>query len=160
MSDKIVIGKLLVQLKSDNPHTRDIAAAELTDLIEADYLNKREFKQVVQTLLQSALTETDWSAQESMFNALSSASEAPAAETVNWDPIASSLDRLNPACLEHAFVILGFSGNPKYRTKIKHYLTHPDETIRLQASEALEELNLVNKLKRKPRNHAEKTGKT
>jgi hypothetical protein len=156
MWDGVEINKRLMQLKSAHLRTRELAAEELADFLEAGLLNKNEFRRVVRTLVGTALAETDPDVKESMFNALSSASMAPTVSSVNWDPIASSLDSLDPACLEHAFVILGFSGDTKYRTKIKRYLTHPDETIRLEAADALSQLNPVKKPKPKPRKQAEK----
>jgi hypothetical protein len=127
------LDELVARLKSGSPASRDLAASEIADCLEADQLQEKELKTAVRSLIDAALAEKDPVVKESMFNALSSAE----ASRINWDPIAASLKDLDATCLEHALVILGFSGNQRYRPAVERYLRNPDETIRVTASEAL-----------------------
>jgi hypothetical protein len=137
MVDRKTLGAIVTGLKSAGPAARDLVASRLRDLLEADQLRGNEFRTVVRTLIDCALAETDPVAKESMFNALSSVSGKPAAAGVNWDPVASCLGDLDPGCLEHALLILGFSAEAKYEARVAQYLSSPDATIRSTAAEAL-----------------------
>jgi hypothetical protein len=114
-----------------------VAAAEIGDLMEVDYLNAKDYRRAVKKLIAAIRQESDWSAKESMFDALSFASSSKHARAIDWDPIAHSLDDLDIACLEHALIILGDSGDPKYKARIRPYLHHPDEAIATTAADAL-----------------------
>ena len=131
------IDKRLARLKSADPKTRDLAAAEIGDYLEADRLSPPCLQRAVHTLMTFAFRESDETARESIFNALSIASECSDTSGIDWGPIAARLDELPVDCLEHALVILGFSGNPKYRTKIRSFLSHPDESIRATAADSM-----------------------
>src|SRR5205823_2354491 len=133
----IGLNRVLAKLSLPRPASRDRAAAEIADLLDADALDGAQVETAARSLMEAALREAEPAARESMFNALSSASMAPSGDRVNWDPVASSLDGLRDGCLEHALVILGFSRNAQYRPKIEQYLRHKDETIRTTAAEAL-----------------------
>src|SRR5437899_2070398 len=98
------LSSMLTALKSASGRQRDIAAAELDDLIEADVLDDRQLEKVIHSLLAHVLEEPDLDAQESMFNALSSACFSPISLAIDWQPIASSLEVLDIACLEHALI--------------------------------------------------------
>jgi hypothetical protein len=137
--------RLLAELHADAPKARDLAASEITDLIEAGQISENEFTTTVRALIDRAVAETDPVARESMFNALSSTSGLPVAAEVNWDPIAASLARLGADSLEHALLILGFSGDAKYRAIIERYLRSPNATIRSTAAEALAVLDAERK---------------
>lgn len=131
------IDKRLALLKSADPQGRTLAAAEMGDYLEGDRLSPASLKRVLKSLLHSALAETDSTARESLFNAISTAAECSDTNAFDWSPMIARLDELPVDCLEHALVVLGFSGNPKYRTIIKSLLSHPDESIRAGATEAL-----------------------
>lgn len=136
--------KLLVKkLHAKEVAAREEAAEQLAYLLEADVLRGPVFTRTVKTLLASALSETDPTARESMFNALSSAPSGLDFSTVDWDPLAAVLDNLETDCLEHALVILGATGDTRYRGRIEKVRHHRDATIRLTAAEALEELDAV-----------------
>src|SRR5436853_4561881 len=130
------IDKRLKRLKSADPQTRDLAAAELGASLEAGVVKAERLADVVHTLTGAALGETDATAREQMFDALSFASSLPGASDLDWDPIAATVDELPTDCLEHALIILGDSGQARYRPKIERYLTHPDEDIRTTARDA------------------------
>ena len=132
---------ILARLDSDDSSCRDVAAAEIGDLMEVDYLNAKDYRKVVKKLLAAVRQESDWNAKESMFDALSFASSSKHAGAINWDPIARSLDDLDVACLEHALIILGDSGDAKYKARIRPYLHHPDETIATTAADALKTID-------------------
>jgi hypothetical protein len=137
MLDSKRIYDLVRKLKAGDRASRDRAASEIADWIEANQLRDDEFNTVVGALMDTALLEKDTVVKEGMFNALSSAGTSPQARAIDWDPIAASLEELDAVCLEHALVILGFSRSPKYRTRIEKYLGSSDETVRLTAAEAL-----------------------
>ena len=143
------IEKRLTSLKSGDPKERFLAAAEIGDYLEANCLDKKSLRGVIHALIPVALGETDDFAKESLFNALSTALEVTDVPGVDWDPIAQELSDLPLTCLEHAVAILGFSGNPKYRSKIKSFLTHPDEDVRSTADDALKVLDGLHKKKQK-----------
>jgi hypothetical protein len=132
---------ILTRLESDDANSRDVAAAEIGDLMEVDYLKTRDYRKAVKRLIAASLKESDWSAKESMFNALSYASSSEKAAAIDWDPIAQALDNVDVACLEHALIILGDSGNPKYKARIRRYLDNPDETIATTAADALKTIH-------------------
>ncbi len=141
MSNCIDVKALLDQLESADPRGRDLAASYLSDLLEANYPKERDFKRIVGKLIRSALAETNPEAQESMFFALSSAANSRWTVKIDWSPVAAVLGDLDTACLEHALIVLGSSGNPEYKAFIAPYLSHSDETIRTTASDALAEID-------------------
>jgi hypothetical protein len=131
---------MLARLGSLDAREREQAAAELTDLIQANYLTKAELKRVAKRLLQSARTESDPSAKECAFNGLSEASMVGGSEPVVADAVAQMFNNLPTDCLEHALVILGFSGEPQYKAKLRTYLAHEDEDIRETARASLAQI--------------------
>lgn len=131
------IDKRLDLLHSDDPHVRDLAAAEIADYLQADLVPSVSLGKISRTLLAAALTETDETSRESLFNALSTAAEVSDTSDFDWAPLAERLDDLSVDCLEHALVILGFSGNRRYRAQVEKYLSHPFEGIRAAAADAL-----------------------
>jgi hypothetical protein len=137
MAGSRIVRDLLKRMHAADPRERDLAAAELGDLFEADYLQERDFVMAIPKLIQAALAESDPVAKESMFDALSSAATLEKAGLVTWEPIAAHIEELAPDCLEHALVILGFTGDVKYRPVIKPFLRHPDKYIQEEAREAL-----------------------
>jgi hypothetical protein len=134
------IKERLGRLKSTDAQVRDVAAAEIADCLEADGLTPASLGRVLRTLMKFALAENDASARESLFNALSTAAEVSDTSMADWDPIAARMHELPVDCLEHVLVILGFSGNRKYRVKIKDFLSHTDDSIRSSAQDAFEML--------------------
>jgi hypothetical protein len=135
------IHKLLSRVSATDPRVRDLAAAEIADLLEADQLDEKEFKNAVPALIQAALSEQDPETKESLFNALSEAATATRTWPIDWGPIATSLTELKPDCLEHALVILSFSGDVKYRPVIEPFLRHPNKHVRQDARDALRMLD-------------------
>lgn len=131
---------LLARLHSDQPSVRDLAAAEIGDFFEYDQLNEPNFKKAVHTLIPLALGESNPSARESMFNALSEAGTATRSWPIDWRPLAAQMASLTPDCLVHVLAILGFSRDTEYRAAIKPFLRHPDEGVRTEAQEALKML--------------------
>jgi hypothetical protein len=131
------IHELLPGVHAADPRTRDLAAAEIADLLEAGQVGEKEFNSAVPTLIQAALVERDPDAKESLFNALSAAATATRTWPVDWTPIAASLADLEPDCLDHALVILGFSGDRTYRHQIEPFLKHANKAVRSEAMEAL-----------------------
>jgi HEAT repeat protein len=140
MNQSLRLDGLLTRLQSEDPSARDLAAAEIGDLFEYDQLDEREFKKAVHTLIPLALTDKNANARESMFNALSEAAEATGSWRVDWQPIAAELHSLTPDCVEHALVILGFSGEARYRATIRPFLRHADERFQTAADDALKML--------------------
>jgi HEAT repeat protein len=136
-----IVRELLSRLQAVDPQERDLAAAELGDLFEADYLKRQEFEKAVPIIMQAALAESDPDAKESLFDALSSAATLENAAFVNWEPIAAHIKELTPDCLEHALVILSFTGDVKYRPVIEPFLRHPSKDIRQDARDALRMLS-------------------
>ncbi len=130
----------LARLHAADSRARDVAAAEIGDLLEADQLGEKDFKSAVRVLMKAALAERDPEAKESMFNALSAAATSTRSWPMNWDPIVAALPNLAPDCLEHALVIVGFSGDAKYRPRIDPFLNHPDSDVRQEALDALQML--------------------
>jgi HEAT repeat protein len=146
------IHELLSRVHAADPRTRDLAAAEIADLLEADQLGEKEFKEAIPELIQAAFAERDPDAKESLFNALSAAATATKTWPVDWDSIAERLTELGPDCLDHALVILGFSGDKKYSAQIKPFLSHSDKDVRDEAVEALKMIGerVVPKTRHKP----------
>jgi hypothetical protein len=140
MAERIDLNPMLARLGSLDARSRDLAAAELTDLIQANYLMKAELKRVAKRLLQSAGAEKDPSAKESAFNGLSEASMVGGSEPAVAAAVAKLLDDLPTDCLEHGLVILGFSGEPKYKSQLRAFLTHEDEDIRETARASLAQI--------------------
>ena len=139
MSGTNLIFRILSKLQSDDPVSRDEGASEAADWFESGHLSEGHYKTLVQELLAKGTAEPDPVAKESLFNALSSASMCAMNQTINWEPVTRAIAGLDLQCLEHALVILGFSKNPKYRSEIERYLTHPDPDICRIAAESLEE---------------------
>src|SRR5262249_7224446 len=104
MSERVNISAMLGRLDNPNASERDLAAAEITDLIEAKYLTTAELKKVVARFLRAARSEPDPSARESIFNGLSEASLVGGRGTVNAHEVAEMIDDLPTDCLEHALI--------------------------------------------------------
>lgn len=141
MSGRKELSGLLARLRSDDAHSRDLAAAYLGDWLETNPSDGRKFQSVVHALIQAALAESDPVAKESMFNTLSTAAVAPNAREIDWQPLVASLNELTSDCLEHALVILGFSGKSEYRTQVEPFRRHSEEDVRQAAIEALQMLD-------------------
>jgi HEAT repeat protein len=140
MSRSSLLEELQDRLQSGDAHVRDLAAAELTDHLEAHQFNGTDEARLIRLLIKAALAESNPATRESIFNALSSAAlEYPTAR-VDWDPIADHLDDLDQDCLEHAFVIFGAVGNPKFIPAVERFLQHPDPRVREDAIDALTNL--------------------
>jgi len=123
------IRERIALLKAEDPEVRDLAAAEIGDLLEADMVPLPVCRWLMPILVERAIAEPDLWVQERLFSAISSASVEVLSGGLNWDPIAADLNRLDPACLEHALDILGFSANAKYRKMIRGFLKHPSEDV-------------------------------
>ena len=134
---KKALKKLLNGLRSQTVAERDLAAAELGDFLEADYVGDGDFPTTIHALLKGALAEKDETAKESMFNALSIAAALPRAVHWDWSPVVAALPNLAPDCLEHALYLLGYSGNGAYRRFVEPYRTHRDADVRTAAKEPL-----------------------
>jgi len=127
----------VAQLDSADPRIRDLAAAEIGDLLEADVVSEAEFQSLAPLLIARAVAEKDPDVKEGLFHAISSSAVEKLSGPINLDPIAASLEELDVGCLEHALYILGFSGNSKYRKRLKQFVSHADEDIRRDAADAL-----------------------
>jgi hypothetical protein len=134
------LNEILKRLKADDPRARDVAAAELGDLIAGDQLSEKAYIQMATVLVPIALAETDPQARESMFHALSEVTRTTPVEAVEWEPLAMRLDLLPSDCLEYSLYLLGSSRNPKYIARLEPFLKHRDPEIRAAAAEALSEL--------------------
>ncbi len=150
MIGTVRLNKILSTLRAESPRQRDIAAAEIDDLIEAAALSEPQLELAIRSLIAAAPGEPDPDVKESMYNALASAGFSPVSPEIDWDPVASSLEYLDVACLEHALVALGGSGQSRYESRIANYLTDRDETIRATASESLGLLRKGKREKTKP----------
>jgi hypothetical protein len=141
--------KLVTRLANEDPQVRDLAASEIGDLLEADVVHPPEFRWLMPILIDRAVAEKDLTVKESLLFALASASAEKLSGNVNLDPIAADIHQFDVACLDHALDILGFSGNARYRKVIKAFLTHPDESVRRAATDALEVLDAIGRQRRK-----------
>jgi hypothetical protein len=137
MADSGITKSLIARLHSSDCRSRDVAAAESGDYFEAEQLNAAGYQSLVNALIPAALAEQDPVVRESMFNALSSAAAYPKATLIDWHPIADRLPDLPQDCLEHALVILGFSGDGSYLPRIEPLLDHPDKDIRRYVADAV-----------------------
>jgi hypothetical protein len=129
----VLLGKLTVV----DPTVRDLAASDLGDLLEADYLRGKTLRRVVNTLIDAAVGENDAVVRESLFNALSSAIAIPETKGAKWNVLLSSPAQLDDDCLEHSFVIVGFLKEPRYRSKVEPYLEDLKVRLRSAAADAL-----------------------
>lgn len=132
------VEKLLGQLVAANPRERELAAAYLGDLLEADQIHGKLLQSVVDDLTRRALMEENPDARETMFSALV---DAGMRTRVACNSIADALACLDKACLEYALILLGWSGQLEYKGLISRYLQDSDETIRQTAAEAIGELD-------------------
>ncbi len=137
MSDRKRASALVAGLQSKDARARDLAAARLGDWLETGSPDARQLRAAAEALLAGALAEPDAIAKESMFNALSSAAASPKARGIDWSPLAEALGTLAPDELEHALVVLGFSGDARYRPRVAPFLRHPDADVRAGAADAL-----------------------
>jgi hypothetical protein len=158
MSVRIAIDDRLARLDSSDARERDLAAAELGDILEADVLTLPQLKKAVRKLLAVAGRETDAATRESIYHALGEADRTKGADRLNWDPVAEAVDTLPLDCLEYALSLLGFSGKAEYEAKVRRFVTHPDEGVRDTALDSLAQIEAKRKAEPQRRLRVKKKG--
>src|SRR4051812_17375920 len=105
----------LASLRSEDPKERDAAASVMSDYFDNQQLDEVAYRSLVTSLLHQSTVEHDPVVTESIYYALATASMSSYSALIDWSLIAAAMPNLDLQCLEHALVILGFSGQPQYR---------------------------------------------
>jgi HEAT repeat protein len=131
---------LLDQLTHPDTRRRDLAAAELGDLLRTGALNQADTEQTVTRLVTTALHDADPTVRESALHAIDEAFNHRTLPLRLFDDLQRQLTTLEPALLDYALNILACTHDPAARPAIEAFLNHPDPNVRTYTAEALIEL--------------------
>ncbi|WP_326686894.1 HEAT repeat domain-containing protein [Streptomyces sp. NBC_01795] len=143
------VSAALESLTDRDPARRDVAAAELGDLLRGSALDAETARVVAARLVGLTLREPVTHVRESALNALGEAFSRHALPLSVVEPLATALESMaaEPELLTHTLYLLGAPRNPRARPLIEPYLSHPDPRVREEAGLALAEFS-------GPRRHA------
>jgi HEAT repeat protein len=131
---------ILNALAHHEPHQRDLAAAELGDLLRNAVLNHVDTERVVSQLVTAITTDTDPTVRESALNAIAEAFNYAELPLRLVQPLQHRLHEMSPAELDYALYILAATHDPAAHPAIEAFVNHPDPAVRRYTAEALQEL--------------------
>lgn len=130
----------MARLAHPDSRQRELAAAELGDLLRADAVDLTNAELVVTRLVELVLTDQEHTIAEEALNSISEGfghRELPLRLVM---PLVPRMPSLPPDLIEYALNILACTHDATARPVIAAYLDHPVPAVRDSAEEALREL--------------------
>jgi HEAT repeat protein len=130
----------LARLAHPDSRQRELAAAELGDLLRSDAVDLTNAELVITRLVELVLTDQEHTIAEEALNSIGEGFghlELPLRLVM---PLVRRMPSLPPDLIEYALNILGCTHDPAARPMIVAYLEHPVPAVRDSAEEALREL--------------------
>lgn len=134
----------LEALTDRDPRRRDIAAAELGDLLRGTVLDADTARLVVGRLVSLTVNEHVTEVRESALHSVSEAFNHHSLPLGLVDPLASAVDTMEPALLEHVLYIFGSTCDLQALPLIEPFRHHPDPNVREEARMAAAEITHAN----------------
>lgn len=133
---------VLEALTDLDPQTRDIAAAQLGDLLRGNALDDASALQVVGRLVVTAVHDPDWTVKESALNSISEAFNHYRLPLDLFAALVPEMATMDSELLEYTLYILGATQDPAAAVPIRPFLWHTDASVRESAALALTEIAL------------------
>ncbi len=130
----------LEALTDHSPGTRDIAAAELGDLLRGNALDHATAVLVVRRLVTLTVDEPDRTVRESALNSISEAFNHHRLSLDLFTALIPETAAMGPELLGHTLCILGATRDPAAVVLIRPFLGHADASVREEAARALTEI--------------------
>jgi HEAT repeat protein len=130
----------LEALSDHAPRTRDIAAAELGDLLRDNALDQATAVLAIARLVAFTVNEPDQTVRESALNSISEAFNHYRLPLDLFTPLAPELATMTPELLNHTLYILGATQDPAAAVLIQPFLDHTDASVREEATLALTDI--------------------
>lgn len=127
-------------LSDPAPRTRDIAAAELGDLLRDNALDDTDAVLAIGPLVTAAVNDPDRTVRESALNSISEAFNHYRLSLDLFTPLVPELAGMDSELLGYALYILGATRDPAAATLIRPFLEHADASVREEAALALTEI--------------------
>ncbi|MHA6764334.1 HEAT repeat domain-containing protein [Streptacidiphilus sp. PAMC 29251] len=132
--------RALEALTDRTPRTRDIAAAELGDLLRGHALDAPTAVLVVARLVAFTVNEPDRTVRESALNSISEAFNHYRLPLELFTALVPELEGSEPELIGHTLYILGATQDPAAAALIRPLLGHADPSVREEAVLALTEI--------------------
>jgi hypothetical protein len=130
----------LEALTDRDPNRRDVAAADLGDLLRGTALDSDSARLVVGRLVSLAINEPATMVRESALNSISEAFNHHRLPLSLVEPLAAAMPTMERKLLEHALYILGATHDSQAWPLIEPFLHHPDQEVREEARLAAAEI--------------------
>ncbi|MQY05286.1 HEAT repeat domain-containing protein [Actinomadura macrotermitis] len=130
----------LARLGDPDPRRRDVAAAEIGDLLRGGGLGFAAATAAVARLVESALGEQDFLARESALHAITEAFGRYEFPLEVVAPLATGRAGIEPVLLGYVLYILSATHDPRACPLVRPFLDHPDPGVREEAALALTEI--------------------
>jgi HEAT repeat protein len=127
-------------LTSRDADQRDVAAAELGDLLRGNALDADAVRLVVGRLVSLVVNEPVAKVRESALNSISEAFDLHSLPLDVVEPLTAAMPTMVRELLEHALYILGATHAQQARPLIESFLHHPDPAVREEARRAAAEI--------------------
>jgi len=146
------LSDLISMLNSHIASERNQAASAIADYLDHEMiaqvkyktLTQDEYNRLVYALIDAVERESDVTARDSIYFALSNASIFTFGAQIDWSKLARLLPNLESEYIEYVISTLGLSGHAKYRSLIEPYINSHDASIRETAHEAIQEIDFRN----------------
>ncbi|MCW2916397.1 MAG: hypothetical protein JWN52_4465 [Actinomycetia bacterium] len=122
------------------PRTRDIAAAELGDLLRNNALDHSTAVLAVSRLVALTVNDPDRTVRESALNSISEAFNHYRLPLGLFTALVPEMAAMEPELLSHTIYILGATQDPAAAVLIQPFHGHPDPSVREEAALALTEI--------------------
>ncbi|NUT96200.1 MAG: hypothetical protein HOY78_29655 [Saccharothrix sp.] len=126
-----------VALGSAEPRDREVAAAELGDLLRGGGLDAATTERAVARLVEVAVEDSDRDVVEEALHAIGEVHEVPLRLVL---PLTRRMPGWDEHLLDHALAILACTHDPAAKALVEAYADHPHPGVRRSAAEALVEL--------------------
>ncbi|WP_246040746.1 hypothetical protein [Streptomyces cadmiisoli] len=133
----------LEALTNRDARERDVAAAELGDLLRGTALDADSARLVVGRLVSLAVNDLVTEVRESALNSISEAFDHYNLPLDLVEPLTVAMPTMERELLEHTLYILGATHAPRARHLIEPFLDHPDPAVREDARIAAAEITSV-----------------
>ena len=138
---KPIIQQLLKEVETGEQDIKLSSLLGINDYLRHPYPYEEGYVEVVQQLIILLTREKDPAVRKLFFRNIADAFMYRIDLTeLDFGPLIHGLDKKDPLFIGNVLYILSLTYKDKYKKIITKYLTHPDETVRFEAKDALDHL--------------------
>ncbi len=111
---------------------------DIGDYLRHPYPHEEGYAEVVQQLILLLTREKDWEVRTLFFRNIATAYMYTIdLSAIDFGPLIHGLDKKDPPFISGVLHLLSMTYKAKYKKVFSKYLTHPDEKVRYEATDAL-----------------------